>query len=433
MRTVDDRTMTGPSGTAGWRVPFHVAQIDDEAVDAVVRVLRSGWLTTGQQCRDFEAAFASVLGPDVHAVAVNSATAALHLGLEALGVDAGSRVITTPYTFAATAEVVRHLGAEPVFADVDPVTGNLTPQTVMAAYQRLSPTERRQVRALVPVHFAGLPCDMTGLARLAGEHGWGLLDDAAHALPASHRGQAIGTLGDVTAFSFYVTKPLCTGEGGMAVTRDPDLARRMRTMRLHGIDRDVFDRYHRADAWYYEVVAAGFKYNLTDVAAALGLVQLRRLRADHAARRAIAAAYRDALGDVEGLRLPPEAHVADEHAWHLFALRVTDGPAVRSAFVRHLAATGVGASVHFIPLHLQPYYRDRYHLRPDDFPAATGLYHEEVSLPIWPGMTTEHVRWVVEAVPAALAAAREETAPSRPKPTRSGERPRVPTPARNAS
>jgi len=403
MGIVDDRTVTGPAAT--WRVPFHVPRITDEAVDAVVDVLRSGWLTTGQRCRDFETAFGALLGDDVHAVAVNSATAALHLGLEALGVAGGDLVLTTPYTFAATAEVVRHLGAEPVFCDVDPTTGNITAQTVRAAYAALAPADRDRVRALVPVHFAGRPCDMSALTALADAHAWGLVDDAAHALPAEHRGRPIGSLGDVTAFSFYVTKPLSTGEGGMATTRDPDLADHMRTMRLHGIDRDVFDRYQRADAWYYEVVAAGFKYNLTDLAAALGLVQLRHLAAEHARRRAIATAYTEGLRDVEGLTLPDDD---PGHAWHLYAVRVLDGPAVRSALVRRLAEVGIGTSVHFIPLHLQPYYRDRLGLRPEDLPGATRLYEQEISLPIWPGMSDDQVQTVVEAVPAALRAARRD-------------------------
>jgi len=401
MGIVDDRTMTGP--TATWRVPFHVPRITEEAVEAVVDVLRSGWLTTGQRCRDFETAFGALLGDDVHAVAVNSATAALHLGLEALGVAGGDLVLTTPYTFAATAEVVRHLGAEPVFCDVDPATGNVTAQTVRAAYAALAPVDRDRVRALVPVHFAGRPCDMSALTALADANAWGLVDDAAHALPAQHRGRPIGSLGDVTAFSFYVTKPLCTGEGGMATTRDPDLAHHMRTMRLHGIDRDVFDRYQRADAWYYEVVAAGFKYNLTDIAAALGLVQLRHLAAEHAQRRAIATAYAAGLRDVDGLALPTDD---PGHAWHLYAVRVLDGPTVRSALVRRLAEVGIGTSVHFIPLHLQPYYRDRLGVRPDDLPGATALYEQEISLPIWPGMGDAQVEAVIEAVPAALRAAR---------------------------
>lgn len=389
------------------RIPFHRAVVDDDAIRDVVEVLRSGWLTTGARCRAFEEAFAARIGDDVHAIAVNSATAALHLGLEAVGVRVGDLVLTTPYTFAATAEVIRHLGADPVFVDVDPVTGNLTPELVADAYERLSPGKRARVRALVPVHIAGLPCDLAALSALAEEHGWALVDDAAHALPATSAGRTVGTVGDVTAFSFYVTKTLNTGEGGMAVTRDDRLASRMRTMRLHGIDRDVFDRYRSMDAWYYEVADAGFKYNLTDVAAALGLAGLRHLDADRDARAAIAATYTTAFADLDGLVTPPPASVGDLHAWHLYMARVRLGGAVRDELVRQLAAHGVGTSVHFIPLHLQPYYRRRYGLTPADLPGATQLFHQELSLPLFPTMRPDEVVAVVEAVTAALPMARD--------------------------
>lgn len=387
-------------------VPFHRASIDDDDVAAVVAVLRSGWLTTGPHARAFELAFAEALGGGVEALAVNSCTSGLHLALEAAGVGPGDYVLTTPYTFTATSEVVRYLGAHPLFADVDPVTGNVTPQTVLEAHDRVPRAERRRVRALLPVHFAGRPCDLTALTGLADDHGWRLVDDAAHALPASHAGLPVGRWGAATAFSFYATKTLCTGEGGMVVTGDPELAARMRTMRLHGIDRDSFDRYTSKDAWRYEVVAPGFKYNLGDVAAALGTTQLRRVGAMRDRRAAVAAAYDLAFAQVDGLGLPAHAAPGDEHAWHLYALRVLDGPEVRDALVRELARVGVGSSVHFIPLHLQPYYRDTYALTPQDFPAATLLHGQEISLPLFPDMTPTEVERVVEAVPRALARAR---------------------------
>lgn len=387
-------------------VPFHVADVDESDIAAVVAVMRGGWLTTGDRCRAFEAAFEDYLGGGVHALAVNSCTSALHLALEAVGVRAGDRVITSPYTFTATAEVLRYLGAHPVFADVDPRTGNLTADTVLAAWRSLSLGVRRRVRAVVPVHFAGLPCEMEDLEQLAAQRGWHVVDDAAHALPAARQGRPIGTWGTATAFSFYATKTLCTGEGGMLVTADEAVARRARTMRLHGIDRDAFDRYRSSDAWRYDVVAAGFKYNLTDIAAAMGCTQLRRLRQTHRARSALAAVYDGALGDVDGLALPAAAPRGDEHARHLYPLRVTAGDGVRDRLVRELAARGITTSVHFIPLHLQPYYRQAYGLRPEDLPGATRLFGEEISLPLFPGMTTRQVRRVVEAVPEALAAAR---------------------------
>jgi dTDP-4-amino-4,6-dideoxygalactose transaminase len=387
-------------------IPFHVSDVDEKDIEAVVAVLRDGWLTTGPRCRDFERQFADHLGGGVQALAVNSCTSALHLALEAIDVQPGDRVITSPYTFTATAEVLRYLGAHPVFADIDPVTGNLTVETVTDAWRRLSPGVRRRVRALVPVHFAGLPCQMDGLEELARTHGWRLVDDAAHALPAARRGRPIGTWGTATAFSFYATKTLCTGEGGMLVTADAAVADRARTMRLHGIDRDAFARYKHVDGWRYDVVAAGFKYNLTDVAAAMGCTQLARLWEMHRRRTAIAAVYDAGLGQVDGLATPARAPWGDEHARHLYPLRVLDGIAVRDRVIRELAARGISTSVHFIPLHLQPYYRKTYGLQPSDLPGATELFTQEISLPLFPGMAADQVVRVVEAVPQALAAAR---------------------------
>ncbi|MCU1602181.1 MAG: pyridoxal phosphate-dependent aminotransferase [Frankiales bacterium] len=386
-------------------VPFHRADIDEQDIAAVVAVLRDGWLTTGERCREFEKRFAEHLGGGVQALAVNSCTSALHLALEALGIKRGDRVITSPYTFTATAEVLRYLGAHPVFADIDPATGNITADTVQEAWHRLTPAVRRRVRAVVPVHFAGLPCEMETLVELASRRGWSVVDDAAHALPAARHGKPIGTWGTATAFSFYATKTLCTGEGGMLVTADDAVAHRARVMRLHGIDRDSFARYRKADGWRYSVVAAGFKYNLTDVAAAMGITQLERLPELQRRRAAVAARYDEELGHLEGLRVPEAVPWGDEHAHHLYPLRVLAGRRVRDRFIEELAARGVMTSVHFIPLHLQPYYRDSYGLLPGDLPGATRLFDQEVSLPLFPGMTAGQVDQVLSAVPAALLAA----------------------------
>ncbi|MCW2601705.1 MAG: DegT/DnrJ/EryC1/StrS aminotransferase [Frankiales bacterium] len=388
-------------------VPFHVASIEEDDIAAVVAVLRSGWLTTGPVCRAFEEAFARTLGDGVEALAVNSGTSALHLALEALGVGPGDYVLTPSYTFTATAEVVRYLGAHPLLVDVDERTGNLTPETVEQAYERLPRGVRFRVKALMPVHFAGLPCAMEQLTALADGAGWAVVDDAAHALPAARQGVPIGGGGDATGFSFYATKPLCTGEGGMVVTRRPEIAARMRVMRLHGIDHDAFNRYAEPDQWRYAVVAPGFKYNLTDIAAALGLSQLRRLHALRDRRAAVAATYSAAFAGIDGLDVPPDAPAGDEHAWHLYALRVLDGPRVRNRLVQELARLGIGTSVHFIPLHMQPYYRDTYALEEHECPAATRLHGRELSLPLFPDMTAEQVMRVIEAVPAALARARD--------------------------
>ncbi|MGB8652208.1 MAG: DegT/DnrJ/EryC1/StrS family aminotransferase [Mycobacteriales bacterium] len=388
-------------------VPFHVASIDQQDIDAVVEVLRGGWLTTGPACRAFEDAFARTIGHGVEAIAVNSCTSALHLALEALGVGHGDYVLVPSYTFTATAEVVRYLGAHPLLVDVDEATGNLTVDTVEQTYERLPRGVRARVKALVPVHFAGLACAMEELVALAERRGWALVDDAAHALPASRKGLPVGSYGDVTAYSFYATKTLCTGEGGMVVTRRPEVAARMRVMRLHGIDRDVFNRYAEPDRWRYAVVAPGFKYNMTDMAAALGLSQLRRLDAMRDRRAAIAASYTAAFAQVDGLGTPPDAPAGDVHAWHLYALRVLDGPRVRNRLVQELARLGVATSVHFIPLHLQPYYRDAYALEEHECPGATRLHGRELSLPLFPDMTPSQVQRVVEAVPLALARSRD--------------------------
>ena len=383
-------------------IPFHQADIDEDDIAAVVQVLRSGWVTTGPVCRAFEAAFATHLGGGVEAIAVNSCTAALHLALEAAGVKAGDVVLTSTYTFTATAEVVRYLGAHPVFVDVDPSTGNVTPASVAEAYDRLPPRQQARVRALVPVHFAGLACDMRTLDEMASGSGWSLIDDAAHALPATSGDYPVGRWGDATAFSFYATKTLCTGEGGMVVTSREDLAQRMRVMRLHGISADVFDRYRNVDTWRYDVVAPGFKYNLTDMAAAMGVTQLRRLEEMHQRRVEIAAFYDTALRCVEGLRIPPEAPAGQVHARHLYPLRVAGGAEVRDQLVRELGACGIGSSVHFIPLHMQPYYRDAYRLRRCDYPGATELFSQEISLPMFPQMSEDQMGRVAETVPLAL-------------------------------
>lgn len=396
------------------RIPFHVPSVDEQDIAGVLEVLRTGWLTTGPRCRDFEQAFGEFLGGKVHCVAVNSCTAGLHLALEAAGVGEGDLVLTTPYTFTATAEVVRYLGADPFFVDVDPGTLNLDPATVRAAIEAMPPPQRSRLKAIVPVHFAGLACHMGALQGICDDYGLRLVDDAAHALPTTHAGRYIGNFGDATVFSFYATKTLCTGEGGMVVTRDEALAARMRTMRLHGISRDVFDRYRsEKPAWYYEVVAPGFKYNLGDMAASLGLTQLARVEELRAAREAIATAYDEAFAGVGGLHLPTPAPAGETHAWHLYALRVDGGRAVRDRTVEELSAVGIGTSVHFIPLHLQPYWRDRYGLSPADYPVATAAFDAEISLPLWPGLSAGQIGRITAAVPAAHRAALEATATAR--------------------
>ncbi len=380
-------------------LPFALPDITEAEIEEVVDSLRSGWLTTGPKTRRFEAEFAAFLGGSVEAIAVNSATSGLHLALEACGIGPGDEVITTTYTFTATAEVIRYLGAHPVFVDIDPGTLNMDAVAVEAA---IGP----RTRAIMPVHIGGLPCEMATIHAIAERHGIRVVEDAAHALPATWGGRLVGTLpSDATVFSFYATKTLATGEGGMVVTTDHNIAQRCRIMRLHGIDRDAFDRYtSQVPAWYYEVVAPGFKYNMTDVAAALGLQQLRRVRAMRERREAIARRYDVAFADLP-VDLPPHAPDGELHAWHLYVLRIRpEAPVDRGAFIEAMASRGIGTSVHFIPLHRQPYWRDTYGLRPEMFPKADVAFHRAVSLPIYSRMSDDDVERVVDATRDVLTA-----------------------------
>ncbi len=379
-------------------LPFALPDIGQEEIDEVVDTLKSGWLTTGPKTRRFEERFAEFIGADVQALAVNSATSGLHLALEALGIREGDEVITTPYTFTATAETIRYLGAHPVFVDVDPDTLCIDPGRIRAAI-----TSR--TRAIVPVHLGGLSSDMVAILKIADCYGLRVVEDAAHALPTTCGGKLIGALAsDATVFSFYATKTLATGEGGMVVTRDKSVARRCRTMRLHGIDRDAFDRYSSTrPAWYYEVIAPGLKYNMTDVAAAIGLQQLRKVHRFQERRAQIAAAYDAAFRDLP-VTLPALPAIGDMHAWHLYMLRLhPEAPQSRDEFISRMAREGVGTSVHFIPLHIQPYWRDTYGLKPDYYPVAYEQYLRAVSLPIYTRMTDADVRRVIDTVRDLLA------------------------------
>jgi len=384
-------------------LPFALPEIGEEEIAEVVDALRSGWVTTGPKTRRFEQDFAAWLGhpghttQGLHCIAVNSATAGLHLALEALGIGPGDEVITTTHTFTATAEVVRYLGADVKLVDIDPATLNIDPAAVEAA---ITP----RTKAIIPVHYAGLAADMPRLLDIARRHGLKVVEDAAHALPTTVGGALVGTLGsDATVFSFYANKTITTGEGGMLVTRDEALARRARTMRLHGMNRDAFDRYQsQVPSWYYEVVAPGFKYNLTDIAAALGIHQLRRARDFHATRVRLAAAYGEALAGLP-LVLPPQPLPGDQHAWHLYVVRLADGAGIgRDRFIERLFEAGIGCSVHYIPLHLHPYWRDRYVLDAALFPHSQHAYERMLSLPLYTRMQPGDVQRVADAVRAAL-------------------------------
>ena len=372
-------------------LPFHVPLIEDEEIRAVVEVLRSGWLTTGPRAREFESAFARYTGAK-HAVAVNSGTAALHLSLSAIRLHEGDEVILPTMTFAATGEVVLYGKARPVLVDCDRDTFNIDPAAIERA---ITP----RTKAIIPVHYAGQPCDMDAIAGLAHQRGIKVIEDAAHALPARYKGRTVGTLSDITCFSFYATKTITTGEGGMATTDSEEDADRMRILSLHGISKDAWKRYDRDGDWRYEIQEPGFKYNLTDLQAALGIVQLKKCDAMQKRRAALAARYSEALGALDAFETPrvlPEV----QHAWHLYVLLVN--PAAlrihRDQIIQELKQRGIGTSVHFIPLHLHPYYREHLGYKSGQFPVAEHVFERCISLPIYPSMTEDDAERVIEAL-----------------------------------
>ncbi|HJW20916.1 MAG TPA: DegT/DnrJ/EryC1/StrS aminotransferase family protein [Candidatus Limnocylindrales bacterium] len=393
--------MTVRGGTGG-SIAFHRPAIGEAEIRAAVEVLESGWLTTGERSVEFERAICERLGAR-HAVAVNSATAALHLALEALRIGREDEVIVPTYTFAASAEVVRYLGARPRLVDVDPATANVRVEDI-------EPHLGPRTRAIEVVHVGGLSAEIEPIVALARRHGLAVVEDAAHALPSIRNGTNAGTWGDAGALSFYATKTVTTGEGGMLVTDNDEIADRARVMRLHGISRDAWRRYTAGGSWYYEIEDVGFKYNLTDLAAAIGLVQLQRADETRLARERIADAY-DArlreLGLEDLVDLPARPPAGDVHAWHLYPIRLREGAARRGvdrgAVIDALGADGIGTSVHFIPLHLHPYYRRTYGYARGDFPNAERAYDTEISLPIYPDLGLEDVDRVALALRRAIA------------------------------
>jgi dTDP-4-amino-4,6-dideoxygalactose transaminase len=372
-------------------LPFAMPDIGEAEAESVVETLRSGWLTTGPKAHRFEADFAEYVGCQ-HAVAVNSATAALHLALSAVGLEEGDEVLVPTMTFAATAEVVLYFKARPVLVDCRPETLNLDPDQLEKAITA-------RTKAIMPVHIAGQACDMDRILEIASDYDLRVIEDAAHALPARYREKMIGTLGDITCFSFYATKTITTGEGGMAVTENPEWADRMRIMGLHGISKDAWKRYTAEGSWYYEILYPGFKYNLTDIAAAIGIEQLKKCTHFWQVRQRYAMLYNEGFQDVPAIITP---YVAPEvqHAWHLYVIqldleRLRIG---RNEFIALLKQEGIGTSVHFIPLHLHPYYRDTFGYGPADFPHASFAFERIVSLPIYPKMTDADVQRVIDTV-----------------------------------
>jgi dTDP-4-amino-4,6-dideoxygalactose transaminase len=372
-------------------IPFHVPIIGDEEVRAVEETMRSGWLTTGPACREFEEKFAGYVGAKA-AVTAATGTAAIHLALRAAGVGEGDEVITTPYTFVATSEAILYLGAKPVFVDIDPRTLNIDPAAVAEA---VTP----RTRALVPVHIAGYPCEMGPLMSLAREHGLAVVEDAAHALPTDYHGRRVGGIeGSIAAFSFYATKNLTTGEGGMITTDDESLAERMRVLRLHGIAGDAWKRYRKGGRWYYEVVDNGYKYNMGDMQAAMGLQQLARMDGMTETRRRHDVRYREALADCP-LVLPPLDDDDHRSAMHLFIVRLDRERTSweRADLIEALQERRIFPSVHFIPVHLHPYYREMGY-REGMFPHAEAAFEQAVSLPFYPAMPDESVDRLLQTV-----------------------------------
>lgn len=375
----------------GFRIPFFRPSIDEGDIAAVADCLRSGWLTSGPNVSAFEAEIAAYCGA-AHVNAVNSCTAALHLALAAWGLGPGDEVITTPYTFAATVTTIVHTGATPVLADIRAFDANIDPAAIERA---ITP----RTKAIVPVHFAGEPCDMDAIVDVARGHGLKVLEDAAHAIGTAHRGRMVGSLSDAAAFSFYATKNLTTGEGGALATNDPELSERVRMLTLHGMNRDAWKRYDAGGSWRYDIAEFGFKDNLTDMAAALGRRQLARLDAFIEDRARIAARYFANLRGEERLILPGFSE-GNRHAWHLFVVRVrNEASAVpRDEVIRQLAERGIQASVHFIPVHYFSAYERMGWWKRGDFPVAEQFFDGAISLPMFPGLTDGEIDDVCDAI-----------------------------------
>ena len=423
------------------KIPFYRPSITQAEIDEVVQCLQSGWLTTGPRTRQFETEFSNYVRQK-HSVALNSCTAALHLGLEAIGLKEGDTVVVPTMTFAASAEVVRYFNAHPLLVDCRTEDFGIDVQDarrrILAALD-----QGRKVTAIIPVHYGGQVADMTGIQVLAREFDLKIIEDAAHCCPAYYAGNAssgtedenretevgrdgksyggrtlnsqpstinspkwlsVGAEADITCFSFYANKCITTGEGGMACTRSDEYAERMRVMSLHGISKDAWKRFTAEGSWYYEIIAPGFKYNLTDIASALGLHQIRRADELHRKRKAVAELYSEYLKDLEEIRLPIEL-TGRIHSWHLYAIRLdTDRLTIdRAQIIQELKALEIGTSVHWLPLHMHPYYRDKYGYAAQDLPVAAGLYPQLITLPLYPDMTESEVRYVCDSLRQVVA------------------------------
>ncbi|MBT5856605.1 DegT/DnrJ/EryC1/StrS family aminotransferase [bacterium] len=363
-------------------IPFHKAHITEDEINEVVDTLRSGWLTMGPKTIAFENAFGECVGSK-QSVSLNSATAALHLALKAIGLKEGDEVILPTNTFVSTAEVVTYFNAIPVLCDIEYETHNMDVSKIEALITK-------NTKAIIPVHFAGNPCDMDPILEIAAKYKLHVIEDAAHAVPAKYKGRAVGSIGDMTCFSFYATKTLATGEGGMLTTNNEEWAKSVRINRLHGISKDAWDRYTAKGAWHYEVVENGHKYNMTDIAASLGLVQLKKIDWMREERAKIVAKYDELLQSLNPISVP-EGH---ESAHHLYVIKINN----RDAAIERLKEAGVGSSVHFIPIHHHPYYKKRYGYKASDYPVAEAVFNQSLSLPLYPGLSTESIDRIIKQV-----------------------------------
>jgi len=384
-------------------IPFAKINCDGNEWKYVQEVLESGWLTTAGKSQAFEQRFSETVGSKF-ACAVNSCTAALHLGLDALGVGPGDKVLVPTMTFTSSAEVVRYLGADPVFTDVAYPSCLVEPENLQQSIE-LHPG----IKVFIPVHFGGLPAPLLsngnrGLLDICRENGIRILEDAAHAFPTKCGDRMVGQIGDVTCFSFYANKTITTGEGGMLTTNDDAIARRVRLMRLHGIDRDVWDRFTASKpSWEYDVVAPGFKYNMPDLAAAIGLAQLERAESLRQGRERCAMFYFENLSNIKCIDLPQKPEKMSDHSWHLFPIILKpDSPVSRNQFIELMSEKGIGMSVHYKPLHRMTYYRDRYHLKPQDFPNAERVWRGCASLPIYPDLSNDDLEYICSVVEEIL-------------------------------
>lgn len=389
-------------------LPFALPSISEEAIEEVVTVLRSGWITSGPKVKQFEQDFLDFIQSGkidfLDAIAVNSATAGLHLSLDAINFNDNSAAITTSVTFTATTEVICYYNGEPILTDVCKETNNMTPHTLEEAIQKFckwksgklySKKTGKIVKAILPVHLAGHCCDLEGIIKIAKKYNLYIIEDAAHAFPAVHKDKMIGTWGDFTVFSFYATKGITTGEGGMVTTIHPDKADLIRRTRLHGINKQAFDR----PSWYYEVTDKGYKYNMPDILAALGIAQLREAHLFWKRREQIVKTYKQEFKDIPGLKLPPD-DPNGKHSWHLF--RVELDPKIlgrgRDSLSEELKDRNIGTSLHFIPIFEHPYYKKKFKFNREDYPNACSMYDKCLSLPLFAGMTDDDVEYVIKNV-----------------------------------